>query len=182
MQYHWTTFLYYRTSTMDGDSFAARLTALASAKGLDATALSRASGLKEGAIYKLLRGDQRTTSIQTGLRLADALSVDPWYLAFGRERGATQTTPGVSFYAPADAVDRRELPSGQSALQGDDDWLTRPLPPALAERLQREIERALAPILQQVQDAIGQVEALRQAGALQAKSSPAKSSKEDRPA
>jgi transcriptional regulator with XRE-family HTH domain len=58
-----------------------RIDALAEAKGLDVTALSRASGLKEGTLYKLLRGDQDTTSFEAGLRLAKALRVDPWELA-----------------------------------------------------------------------------------------------------
>jgi transcriptional regulator with XRE-family HTH domain len=58
-----------------------RINALAEAMGLDVTALSRASGLKEGTLYKLLRGDQDTTSFEAGLRLAKALRVDPWELA-----------------------------------------------------------------------------------------------------
>ncbi len=84
MQYLRATLFHYRT-VMDED-IAARLTRLAKEQNLDATALSRVSGLKEGAIYKLLRGDQKTTSIQAGLKLAAALGVDPWYLAFGKER------------------------------------------------------------------------------------------------
>lgn len=100
MQYLSSRLLSYRTSVPPKDDFSERLSALARQKGLDVTALSRASGLKEGAIYKLLRGDQKTTSLQAGLRLAEALGVNPWVLAFGAERGA-----GVSFFSPeADPV------------------------------------------------------------------------------
>lgn len=78
---------------MDERLLGERLAALAAARNLDVTALSRGAGLKEGAVYKLLRGDQKTTSFQTGLRLARLLQVDPWELAFG---GATEVEPDDS--------------------------------------------------------------------------------------
>ncbi len=58
-----------------------RIASLAEERGLDVTDLSRASGLKEGTLYKLLRGDQDSTAFEAGLRLAKALCVDPWELA-----------------------------------------------------------------------------------------------------
>lgn len=67
----------------DSDSFGARLARLADDRGADVTDLARAGGIKEGAVYKILRGDQKTTSFQTGLRLAKFLEVNPWDLAFG---------------------------------------------------------------------------------------------------
>lgn len=61
--------------------FGERLKALREARKLSADALGRAAGMREGAIYKLERGDSKEPEFTNGVRLARALGVTPEMLA-----------------------------------------------------------------------------------------------------
>jgi transcriptional regulator with XRE-family HTH domain len=67
------------------ESFADRLRRLREEKGLTASALAASVGVSEGTIRQLESGQTKNPSFAVGLRLANQLSVDPFYLAFGSD-------------------------------------------------------------------------------------------------
>lgn len=58
-----------------------RLKRIREEQGMTAARLGALSGVGEGAVYKIERGDSKSPSFSTGLRLAKALGVSPYDLA-----------------------------------------------------------------------------------------------------
>jgi len=76
-----------------------RLRALRLARGWSPTALAQKGGVGENAIRKLESGITKEPSFTVGVRLARALGVSPWELAFG-ESESTRLTPAAETAAP----------------------------------------------------------------------------------
>lgn len=68
------------------ETFGERLQRLRLAQRLNCTQLAHALGITEGAVRQMESGQTKRPSFLVGLRLADVLEVDPWYLATGRQR------------------------------------------------------------------------------------------------
>ncbi len=68
------------------ETFAERLQRLRVGRRLNCTQLAHAVGITEGAVRQMESGQTKRPSFLLGLRLADVLDVDPWYLATGRQR------------------------------------------------------------------------------------------------
>ena len=66
------------------DTLAERLKRLREKRGLTVGQLALRAGLTEAAIRKMEYGDTKGHGLINGLKIADALGVDPWELAFGR--------------------------------------------------------------------------------------------------
>jgi transcriptional regulator with XRE-family HTH domain len=64
-------------------TFGERLRALRVRNSLTPSALSQLVGVTEGAIRQMESGQTKSPSFVVGLRIARALSVDPWTLATG---------------------------------------------------------------------------------------------------
>ncbi len=69
-----------RVNSVD-ETLADRLKRLMAERSVEVTDLVRATGLREGAVYKILRGDTKQPEFATGTRLARALGVSAAYLA-----------------------------------------------------------------------------------------------------
>jgi transcriptional regulator with XRE-family HTH domain len=67
------------------ETIAERLARLRLEQGLSIADLARAARTTEGAIRSLLNGTSKLPKFDTGLRLADALGVNPWYILGGLE-------------------------------------------------------------------------------------------------
>lgn len=87
------------------ETFADRLKRLREKRGLTVGRLALLAGLTEAAIRKMEYGDTKGHGFVNGLKIADALGVDPWELAFGRR----------SRHAPA--ADARSLEARVKSLQ-----------------------------------------------------------------
>ena len=74
------------------ETFADRLKRLRERRGLTVGTLALRAGLTEAAIRKMEYGDTKGQGFINGLKIAEALDVDPWELAFGRRRQHTRTT------------------------------------------------------------------------------------------
>jgi transcriptional regulator with XRE-family HTH domain len=68
---------------IDTETFGERLRRLRYDKGFALTGLAMKVGLTEACIRQLENGRTREPRLGDGMRLADALGVDPRYLAFG---------------------------------------------------------------------------------------------------
>jgi|SRR5579864_3859570 len=68
------------------DTFAERLRRLREQRGLSVGKLALRAGLTEAAIRKMEYGDTKGHGLVNGLKIAEALDVDPWELAFGHRR------------------------------------------------------------------------------------------------
>jgi transcriptional regulator with XRE-family HTH domain len=68
---------------MKAESFGGRLRRLRKERGYSLVGLARLVSVTEAAIRNLETGDSKGPSFLVGMRLADALSVDVHYLAFG---------------------------------------------------------------------------------------------------
>jgi len=66
------------------ETFAERLRRLREQRGLTVGTLALRAGLTEAAIRKMEYGDTKGHGFVNGLRIAEALGVDPWELAFGK--------------------------------------------------------------------------------------------------
>jgi len=66
------------------ETFAERLKRLREKRGLTVGRLALRAGLTEAAIRKMEYGDTKGRGFVNGLKIAEALGVDPWELAFGR--------------------------------------------------------------------------------------------------
>jgi transcriptional regulator with XRE-family HTH domain len=66
-----------------GYGIGARLRALREAKGYTVTELAAAVGITEGGVRQIESGQIKVPSLLIGLRLAEELMVDPYYLAYG---------------------------------------------------------------------------------------------------
>ena len=72
------------------ESFAERLRRLRQEKGLTISSLAASVGVAEGSIRQLETGQTKNPSFVVGLRLANQLSVDPFYLALGKNATLTE--------------------------------------------------------------------------------------------
>lgn len=86
-----------------------RIKRLRESRGLSAAQLARLASTTVNAIFKIEGGYTKAPEFVAGLRMARALGVDPWYLAFGE---GTQDAPGASaLMTPAEerlgALERR---------------------------------------------------------------------------
>lgn len=72
------------------NSIGERIRLLRQAKKLTPGQLALKCEIGENALRKIENGESKAPSFVTGVRLARALGVDPWYLAFGEEGGAIQ--------------------------------------------------------------------------------------------
>lgn len=68
------------------ETFAERLRRLREKRGITVGRLALRAGLTEAAIRKMEYGDTKGHGFVNGLKIAEALGVDPWELAFGRRR------------------------------------------------------------------------------------------------
>jgi transcriptional regulator with XRE-family HTH domain len=75
------------------EDFGPRLRRLRTAAGLSPSALAHSVGVTEGAIRQMESGQTRFASFPVGVRLADALGVDPRYLALGDEGASSAAKP-----------------------------------------------------------------------------------------
>src|SRR5579863_7942948 len=76
------------------ETFAERLRRLREHRGMSVGNLALRAGLTEGAIRKMEYGDTKGQGFVNGLRIAEALGVDPWELAFGRRvKRGSRTEP-----------------------------------------------------------------------------------------
>jgi transcriptional regulator with XRE-family HTH domain len=66
------------------ETFAERLKRLREKRGITVGRLALRAGLTEAAIRKMEYGDTKGHGFVNGLKIAEALGVDPWELAFGR--------------------------------------------------------------------------------------------------
>ncbi len=66
------------------ETFAERLKRLRERRGLTVGTLALRAGLTEAAIRKMEYGDTKGQGFINGLKIAEALDVEPWELAFGR--------------------------------------------------------------------------------------------------
>jgi transcriptional regulator with XRE-family HTH domain len=66
------------------ETFAERLRRLRERSGLTVGRLALRAGLTEAAIRKMEYGDTKAHGLLNGLKIAEALGVDPWELAYGR--------------------------------------------------------------------------------------------------
>ncbi|HXW76874.1 MAG TPA: helix-turn-helix transcriptional regulator [Candidatus Eremiobacteraceae bacterium] len=78
------------------ETFAERLKRLREQRGLTVGKLALRAGLTEAAIRKMEYGDTKGHGLVNGLKLADALGVDPWELAFGQHRKQTARSVSTS--------------------------------------------------------------------------------------
>jgi transcriptional regulator with XRE-family HTH domain len=81
------------------ETFAERLRRLRDARGLTVGRLAMRAGITEGAIRKMEYGDTKGHGFINGLKIADALGVDPWELAFGQKRKQTDRSVSKSLEA-----------------------------------------------------------------------------------
>jgi transcriptional regulator with XRE-family HTH domain len=65
------------------ETFGERLRRLREAQGLSVPEIASAVGASEGTIRQLETGNVKNPAFALGLRLADKLNVDPYYLALG---------------------------------------------------------------------------------------------------
>jgi transcriptional regulator with XRE-family HTH domain len=72
------------------ESFGQRLRRLREEKGLTVSSLAASVGVAEGTIRQLETGQTKSPSFVVGVRLADRLSVDPFYLALGDRATLTE--------------------------------------------------------------------------------------------
>ena len=76
------------------ETFAERLRRLREQRRLTVGNLALRAGLTEAAIRKMEYGDTKGHGFVNGLRIAEALGVDPWELAFGkRAKRAARSDP-----------------------------------------------------------------------------------------
>jgi transcriptional regulator with XRE-family HTH domain len=68
------------------ETFGERLRRLREHSGLTVGRLALRAGLTEAAIRKMEYGDTKGHGLVTGLKIAEALGVDPWELAYGRRQ------------------------------------------------------------------------------------------------
>jgi transcriptional regulator with XRE-family HTH domain len=66
-----------------GETLAQRLRRLRKEQGYTIVGLSKVVGVSEGALRQLERGQVKVPSFLLGVRLSNALNVDPMYLALG---------------------------------------------------------------------------------------------------
>src|SRR5579862_8384736 len=67
------------------EMFAERLRRLREARGITVGALAARTGLTEAAIRKMEYGDTKARGFLNGMRIAEALGVDPAELAYGKK-------------------------------------------------------------------------------------------------
>lgn len=72
------------------ETFGARVRRLRNEQGIAAADLAIAARCSEGAIRQLETGSVKSPNFLLGLRLADALHVDPYYLAMGEGASLTE--------------------------------------------------------------------------------------------
>ena len=65
------------------ESFGSRLRRLREERGIAVATLAPAVGLSQATLRQLETGHIKNPTLMVGLRLADKLNVDPYYLAFG---------------------------------------------------------------------------------------------------
>jgi transcriptional regulator with XRE-family HTH domain len=81
------------------ETLADRLKRLRDQRGMTVGRLALRAGLTEGAIRKMEYGDTKGQGFINGLKIADALGVDPWELAFGQKRKHTERSVSKSIEA-----------------------------------------------------------------------------------
>jgi transcriptional regulator with XRE-family HTH domain len=74
-------------------------------RGLSVADLASAVGVSEGAIRQLEAGTTKSPGLMLGLRIADCLSADPWYLALGE--GTSLTDRLIVIERRLDALEQR---------------------------------------------------------------------------
>lgn len=74
-------------TTQVPETFGERLGRLLKAANLPIPEAARLLGVREGAVYKALRGDTQSLKLDAALRLCKRLGVSPWELAGERESG-----------------------------------------------------------------------------------------------
>jgi transcriptional regulator with XRE-family HTH domain len=79
----------------DAPGLGERLRAVRQALGVTITEAAEAAGVTEGTIRQLEGGAITSPSLFVGLRLAEYLRVDPYYLAFGEHSSVTARLAAV---------------------------------------------------------------------------------------
>ena len=96
------------------EEFGPRVRRLRLALGMTPNELAHSVGVTEGAIRQMESGQTRIASFPVGVRLAEALGVEPSYLAFGDVK-KEPTTFADRFAALEERVSRLELRRGLAA-------------------------------------------------------------------
>ena len=77
------------------ETLGARVKSLREKKKFTAARLGAIAGIGENALYKIESGSTNEPSFRVGVRLAKALGVEPFFLAFGESSRATQPVPSA---------------------------------------------------------------------------------------
>jgi transcriptional regulator with XRE-family HTH domain len=73
-----------------GETFGARLRRIRSAQGVTVVDLALKVGAAEGTVRQIENGSVKMPNMALGVRMADALNVDPRYLAFGEGESTSE--------------------------------------------------------------------------------------------
>lgn len=87
--YHATDLTRYNLNMKKRETLGDRVRGLRAERGLSVADLASAVGVSEGAIRQLEAGITKSPGLMLGLRIADCLSADPWYLALGEGTSLT---------------------------------------------------------------------------------------------
>jgi transcriptional regulator with XRE-family HTH domain len=93
------------------ETFGERLRSLRLRRHLTPGELAKAVGVTEGSIRQMEYGQTKNPGFLVGLKLAHALDVTPWFLAYGRNAPQETESPaaGRERYAPLPAFERALL-------------------------------------------------------------------------
>ena len=75
---------------MNGETLGQRMRRIREEKGIDVRSIAGGCGVHETTFRQIETGNIKKMSFAVGLRAADALNVDPYYLAFGDDGSITQ--------------------------------------------------------------------------------------------
>ena len=90
---------------MNRETLADRIRLLRQQQDLDVRYLAARCAVSEATFRQYESGHTKSPSLATGLRLADAFGVDPYYLAFGNEGSTTERLERMA--RRLDAIERK---------------------------------------------------------------------------
>lgn len=103
--YHATVLTGYDSTMKKKQTIGDRIRGLRLERGLTIADLASSVGVSQGAIRQLEAGTTKSPGLMLGLRIADCLSADPWYLALGE--GTSLTDRLIVIERRLDALEQR---------------------------------------------------------------------------